>query len=278
MMTTEERKAYEEARMELKRLVRTKYDLQNIRINAGNRSELKKSSTDPNEWVDQDKEESMRSITESEDLINTFKEVKQLEDNLDKRILKHLKKFRIYNEYLKNVKGCGPAMSAVIISEIDIFKASKASSIKQYAGCNACENVYGRKKNSKGEIEVTRELVRGDKLTKGYLAPFNKFLKTKLLGVLAPCMIKSKSQYKKVYDDYKLRQSNSNEIYKPSGKMWKDESKIHISNAASRQMIVRFIDELYIHWRTIEGLEVRVPYQEEYLGHKTSQEMIIPLN
>jgi hypothetical protein len=31
-------------------------------------------------------------------------------------------------------------------------------------------------------------------------------------------------------------------------------------------MIKMFVKDLYVAWRTIEGLEVRKPYQEEYLG------------
>jgi hypothetical protein len=31
-------------------------------------------------------------------------------------------------------------------------------------------------------------------------------------------------------------------------------------------MIKQFLKDLYVHWRTLEGLPVRQPYAEEYLG------------
>ena len=51
-------------------------------------------------------------------------------------------------------------------------------------------------------------------------------------------------------------------------KSWKDETKGHRDNAARRYMIKMFLKDLYVVWRTVEGLPVRAPYQEEYLGHK----------
>jgi hypothetical protein len=49
-------------------------------------------------------------------------------------------------------------------------------------------------------------------------------------------------------------------------------SDAHRHNAALRYMCKMFLTELYVKWRTIEGLSVRAPYAEEYLGrvHHTS--------
>lgn len=48
---------------------------------------------------------------------------------------------------------------------------------------------------------------------------------------------------------------------------WKDVTPGHRDKAAKRYMIKMFIKDLYVIWRTIEGLPVREPYQVEYLGH-----------
>jgi hypothetical protein len=42
----------------------------------------------------------------------------------------------------------------------------------------------------------------------------------------------------------------------------------HRDRAAKRYMIKMFILELYIQWRTLEGLPIRQPYNEQFLGHK----------
>jgi hypothetical protein len=47
---------------------------------------------------------------------------------------KMLKGIPIYDEFLEGVTGCGTAMSAVLISEIDITKAEYPSSLHKYAG------------------------------------------------------------------------------------------------------------------------------------------------
>ena len=47
---------------------------------------------------------------------------------------------------------------------------------------------------------------------------------------------------------------------------WKDVSKGHRDRAALRYMMKRFICDLYAVWREMEGLSVRPPYEEEYLG------------
>ena len=46
--------------------------------------------------------------------------------------------------------------------------------------------------------------------------------------------------------------------------------------AARRFMIKHFIQDLYANWRKIQGLSVRKPYEEEYLGkihHTKSNEV-----
>ena len=164
-------------------------------------------------------------------------------------------------------------MSAVLISYIDIEKATNASKIVQYAGLNS-GMVFGKKKGADGEIIVTTDLVRGDRPTKGYILPYNKKFKTKLLGVLADCFIKCNSQYKVYYDNYKTRLSNSEAFVNGTERKWKEESKAHIDRASRRYMIKMFLQDLYGVWRSLEGLEVREPYQKEYLGHTTTMPSI----
>jgi len=99
--------------------------------------------------------------------------------------------------------------------------------------------------------------------------------------VLASGFIMCKSYYVKFYYDLHVPLSRreelgvgrldvSEEIYAKTGKMWKKESEGHRSNAAKRFMIKMFLQDLYAAWRTLEGLPVREPYGEEYLGKKHS--------
>lgn len=90
---------------------------------------------------------------------------------------------------------------------------------------------------------------------------YNPKLKTKLMGVLAGCLLKAKdSEYKDIYYDYRTRLDNSPKH--------KDKSKGQKHMMAQRYMIKEFLRALWIAWRTEEGLEVDEPYEVAKLGNK----------
>lgn len=266
--------ATEQDRIALRILVRVREDFQAQRKRMDNRLGVKADGTDQN--VD------TRSFRIDD--ADAFKEVskasKEQEEAIEKRLKKMLKRFPIWNEYLQGVKGVGPIAGAVIISTFDINKATTVSKLWQYAGLNP-SLVRGkkRKENKDGTFTLiqTDDWIRGDKMTAGFVAPFNKSLRTSLCGVLADGFIKAKAPYAMLhYYPYKERLANSDKVTseikskgaKPTELAWKDAKPAHRDRAAKRKMIKMFLQDLYVQWRTIEGLEVRVPYQEEYLGHK----------
>ena len=256
-----------EQKKKIRELVEVYYDYQDCRVGTSNRLAVKKDGEEQN------KEFPQVPLKEIPEIVDILDNARDLENNISKLIKNELKGIPIYEKFLKKVRGCGYIMSAVLIPHIDIEKATNASKIVQYAGLNS-GMVLGKKKNDKGEIVTTGDLVRGDKATKGYLLPYNKKLKTKLLGVLADCFIKSNSQYKVYYDNYKTRLSNSEAFVNGTNRKWKDEPKAHIDRASRRYMVKIFLQDLYGVWRSIEGLEVREPYQKEYLGHTTTMPSI----
>lgn len=200
------------------------------------------------------------------------------EEAIQKMLKKVLKRFPIYTEFLVNVKGVGEIASGWIIGEYDIHKATTVSKMWQFTGLNS-GMVPGKKRVENADDSfsyvATGELVRGDRLTPGHVAPFNKRLRTAMVGVLADGFIKAQSSYAlEYYYPYKARlEQESREIQgasKDAGKAWSEVSKGHRDRAAKRYMIKMFLKDLYVAWRTLEGLPVREPYQEEYLGHKHS--------
>jgi hypothetical protein len=87
---------------------------------------------------------------------------------------------------------------------------------------------------------------------------------------MADGFIKAQSSYcLEFYYPYKMRleQSHGEVLHVGKEKPWKDVTKGHRDRAAKRYMVKMFIKDLYAAWREIEGLPVRKPYQEEYLGH-----------
>ena len=253
----------------IRTLVRTLYDFQDLRIRLANRLKKKKDGSDQKNVDDID------IIAEAmPTLLGAWKRAQESENDIEFLLEQELKVIPIYTEFLNKVKGIGPRMSGVIIGEYDIHIADTASKLWQFTGLNP-GMVYGRKvdksktgPNGKALIYRTTDLIRGDKRTVGYLSPYNGWLRTKMIGALAPALLKSRtpSVYVKFYYDVKTRLENSMLIYERTGKLWKDEPKGHRDLAARRYMVKMFLADLYKEWRFLEGLTVRPPYKDEYLG------------
>jgi hypothetical protein len=244
----------------LRRLVRTMYDYQDMRIRTAGRLLMKADET----GMETERMETPQISEPDYDVIDDVREDSQkIEKILSKEIAKIVKAHPLWDAFFDGVKGCGPGMAAVILAEFDIEKATTVSKMWQYSGLNPGMVRGKKRKQGKGkdfEIIVTDEMVRGDRLTAGYVSPFNGWLRTKLVGVLADCMIKANSSYAlDYYRPYKERLESEDG--------WSEESKGHRANAAKRYMIKMFIKDLYVSWRTVEGLTVRPSYQEEYLNH-----------
>lgn len=281
----------------LRAMVRGAYDLQKLRIEQGNRlvaqfkSKLghqpgtrEKESID-DEGLDLLKQlkASFKKLTEGvarelptkkkwkgDNLIATYTEACLLHQYLEmekaegsqfRRLESILEEFPVYSEFLIGVKGCGPAMSAIIISEIDIAKARYVSSLWKFCGLDVVrvgEEEQGRSRRKEHLREIKYLDKDGKEATRVGIT-FNALLKTKLTGVLGGCFIKAGNEtYRKIYDDYKRRLENHPK--------WKDRTKGHRHNAAIRYMIKQFLMDLYVAWRPLEGLEVAKPYHEAKLG------------
>jgi hypothetical protein len=220
----------------LKLAVRAFYDFQDMRTRMGNRIKIKKNGED--QIIPEEQQDGWAMTERDKELFKgIYGGSANQEQVIEKYIKQKLKEFPIYTEWLSGVKGVGPMMAAVIVSEYNIHIATTVSKLWAFTG-----------------------LAPGkDRLKKGEKAPFNKWLRTKMCGVLGSSFLKCNSPYRKIYDDEKHRLEN--EVG------WKEESALHRHRAATRKMIKQFLKDLYTNWRTIENLPVRKPYQEEYLGH-----------
>jgi len=284
----------------LRNLVKIRDEFQNMRKRIDNRRGRKADGTlqnvdernvDTKEKSDLDNVE-MADINEKASILS-----RGMENDIEKELKKELKDIPVYIEWLSKQKGVGPVTAGWILAEFDIEIATTVSKLWQYGGMNP-GLVLGKKRIKKKDYKpamgdiiekitfkdeisyliITDEYVRGDRATPGFVLPYNKKIKTVLLGVLADSFIKQNAPYRlNYYDPYKKRLENEdNTIYNPDekrmrqddGKSWKSVSKGHRDRAAKRYMIKMFLKDLYVAWREIEGLPVRRPYAEEYLGKK----------
>lgn len=184
------------------------------------------------------------------------------ESHMLKVIAKIVEQHPLWNAFLKGVKGCGPLMSSVILTEFDIHKAERISQFNAYAGLDVASDGRGRGRYKEHLTDQTYIDKDGKEQTKKGIT-FNPFLKTKLVGVLGSCFLKQspdKCKYRKVYDDYKHRLEHH--------KIHSEKTKGHRHNMAIRYMIKMFLQDLWLAWRELENLPITKPYHEAVLGYK----------
>jgi hypothetical protein len=291
-------------RQNLKTAVRGAYDIQKLRIQMGNRivgnfkAKLGQQPGRPEDELDEDGKQILASLRAAfkkitdgvktfpkqstftgDEVISDYTELcliaqyidlERYEDQHFRRLGSILNEYPIYTQWLEQVKGIGPAMAGVIISEIDISKARYPSSLWKYAGLDVAGDGGGRSR--KAEHLVRREFVnKAGEVKQRDSITFNPFLKTKLVGVLASSFLRVKdSPYADVYRDYKHRLESH--VKYQDGQLDEEGKAVkglkgHRHNMAMRYMVKRFLVDLYKAWRTIEGLPVSPEYHEAKLGH-----------
>lgn len=299
-------------------MVRSCYSLQKLRIQLGNRlyaqfrrKVLGLKAAESEEELDKQKLEILKNVKSDYELITDgivnsitvrnfrgngvitdytefcivkgYMDMLESEENNFGNLVHELKKYPIYTEFLLKVKGCGPAMSAVIISEMDPRAAKYPSSFCKYAGLDVVTMV----ENENGEMQPlaegeARSCRKAHLITVPYIdssgnvqekksVTFKPFLRAKLLGVLGPSFIKAgikkgDNKYGKMYYDYKLRLQN---MPKHSTK-----SKMHLHRMAIRYAVKQFLIDLHIKWRELEGLPVSTPYAEGKLGYRHGVDLV----
>lgn len=295
------------SRRYLKSVVRGAYDIQDLRIRTGGRivANFKaKLGQEPSKGEDvmdaegkkilQNIRARFKSITEGiaafpkradfkgDELISEFTElclVAQFED-LTKSEAQHFKRLEsvlqdvpIYTEYLSGIRGIAAAMGGVIASGFDITKAKYASSLWRYAGMDIGPDGKGRSKRKEHLIDVVYTDKHGKEAVRKGIT-YNPFVKDKLLGVLGGSFLRcGNEKFVKIYGDYKHRMEN-HKVYGIHNDGKKDEEGKLITckgrrhKQANRYMVKMFLKELYVAWRTLEGLEVFPPYEEDKLGMK----------
>jgi hypothetical protein len=235
-MTTSEERQY--SRFDLRKITKTLYDIQDIRKRIEGRLGLKKDGS--KKKIDKGDGSNLRAVINEEvanGLLILWDQLKDKEKELAARQKEMLRTSFPFSEVLVNYPGISHKLAGVILSEIDIERATTVSKLWRYCG-----------------LDPTAKSVKGEK------NKYNKFLKTKLLGTFGHMQtIQKKHPLRPIYDARKFRREQQS---------W-GKSKGHRHNDAIRYVVKMWIANwLYPVWRAFEELEVRPPYQEEYLGHK----------
>jgi hypothetical protein len=227
-------------------------------------------------------------------LLHSYLMLEQQEDGQFARIKMLLDQVPIWNAFFKDIPGCGPAMAGALLATVKIEKARHPSSLHQYCGKGVHDD--GRSMGPWETHLVPREYIdiNGVKKTRQGLV-YNPWLQSKMF-VLAECLIKAGNEkYGKIYRDYKHRLQTSpnwaEDVKKAQWEKFRAERalrdarrgkpksdkpakpavyahKAHIDNASKTYMIKAFLTDLYVAWRTLEGLPVSEPYSVDKQGRE----------
>lgn len=223
-------------------------------------------------------------------LMKHYMELLDSEEGMLKDLEKEVSKHKMWDKFFKDVKGCGVLMTAVCISYLDVHKARHVSSFWKYAGLDTVDIVKedgtieteGRTAKKAHNVEQTYIDKDGNEQLKMGLG-YNPNLKTKLIGVLAPCILKAGLRVVKDGDKKPVLDKNGNKQYTASSKYTecylgyrnrldqrsdtKDYSNLHKYNMAIRYMVKQFLRDMWVTWRALEGYEVSQPYEVDKLGN-----------
>lgn len=238
-------------------------------------------------------------------LIDSYQKLLESEQVLVKVLDKYVKEHPLWDKFFKGIKGCGPMMAGVCIAYLDPYQARHVSCFFKYAGLDVVQDVdkdgnklyvadgnaskvlamvvreggsvvyrdvktgelfdgdvfpkfHGRRK---GDTEMQEYIDSDGNVQRKRGITYNPKLKTKLMGVLAGGLLKAKDpKYSEIYYDYRNRldHMDAHKEKKPAQK--------HMMS--QRYMIKQFLRDLWTTWRTLEGLEVDLPYEVAKLGNK----------
>lgn len=269
----------------LRILVEMYYDFQNTRIRTSNRSLM-------NALRNGMKKEDLKKYG----VDTLFNSSKAFEKNIEKRIKQDLKSRPIYTEYLSLIKGIGPVLAAGLIAWMqspanydNISKLWQNAGLGMNKWCEECKVwVYDeveipktdrdgkvtrtKAKRLSGKVKICYKCGNGNHLkshpqTKaaGLQVNWNPKFKT-LCWKIGSSFIKqkaTKSWYRSIYDmervkrDAKYPTTGQIEV---RGKKRLQYNPKHHFEAAKRHTVKTFMANLWLAWRSLEGLSLRAPF------------------
>ena len=205
-------------------------------------------------------------------LTRLYNSLLESEENSDADIEAFLPNFEIWNNWLRHVKGVGPIMGAVLISEVDPVIAENPSKLHKFAGLDVVNEVDGRGRSKRKEhlIEITYTNRKGQEATRLGIT-YNAFFKTKMY-VLAGSFLRIKEgHYRKIYLDAKNRYENHERYGVATEKGNTDAHPFgtpvdHRHKMALRKMIKQFLDDFLFAYREQLGLPNRPTYAQSFLA------------
>lgn len=214
---------------ELHVLVKTREEVQKLRIAIGNREGAMVRL-------------GLATLEEAVALHNRVGEnLKGLEEDLAELYGPIVESHPVWETWLKDVKGIGVTTAGQILGLMDdVGRFDTVSKLWAYTGLGVFDGKIQRR-------------------TKGEKANWNNRFKTVLLGIVFTGFMRARGSYSGLYYEFRAAYDEKHP----------DESDGHRHNMARRKVMKLFLSHLWQVWREAEGLPVREPYSIGQLGHTT---------
>lgn len=197
--------------------------------------------------------------------------------------------------FLSHIQGIGPILSSALIAWLaPVSRFSNISKLWAYAGMSPfhyqckCEKKHkfllthpaatcpvkvGTKREScKAKIIECVKVNKPIRHKRGYLAFFNPHMKT-LMWKVASSFEKQKAEksfYRRIYQTKKAEYLQRADLKKPIDDKVKG-AKLHVRLMSMKFTSKRFLADMWLFWRKLEGLPVTKPYAHTVLGHTNYQ-------
>lgn len=205
-------------------------------------------------------------VDEAVNMLADVKRIRKAAESLETPMLRELRKLPVYKLFLSQVYGVGPVVAAYLCADIDIAKATKPSNLRRFCGMAVIN----------GRLE---------RRAAGVKSAYNAGVRTRLFQMFS-AMAKNAakksvdrphgttSKYLDVWLGVKHREMHSERVDGAANKWrdhegeWRGGAKAHAHAKGWHKAADVFIEDLYIVWRAIEGLEVWPSYYAAKLGYE----------
>lgn len=230
--------------------------------------------------------------------IEIFEDLEPIEDRVTKLIAKKLKHIPIWTEFISKVKGVGPRLGGYVIGKTMVkFIPVSAEELADYSPSQ--QKLAQKTENGKYMVPTRRGIEAFDniskywaywglgvedghapRLKKGEKAGYDPVNRAKTWNISNQFVMQG-DIYRATYDRYKKRKTAErtppekcpkygiNPICKKLIAEGKEPScTSHIHNMSRRYAVKEFFKDLWLNWRTLEGLPITEPYVIDVLGHE----------
>lgn len=251
--------AHEDPMVELRQLMRQHKNLvkKSVAVEAMVRDRIFKNGDVMTCDIPDDRKNDFRSLSDV---------LKDDAKKLESKIEKVLRDIPIYKCFLSKVFGCGTIVAAYLIADIDIRKANKVSNLRRFCGLAVIDGrlerrTPGRKSGYNGELRM--------RLYQMFSSLWKNAAKR-----TPETPNGATSKYLEIWRDYKNRMQNSsrydatkNTLIEHAGEGVRKGAKSVIHATGWHKAADVFIEDLYIAWRSLEGLPVWPSYNAAKLGY-----------